>query len=155
MAREQNVNKGPAQREILLPKQAKHNNNITHFICPHPLTLGVRMLILYIYKQGNEPMKYYLPKATRAAIKAEYNNACAACGCADHRSLQIDHAISRKHGGSDELENLQVLCYVCNTQIKRETNTPKMKPRRAEYDCRKWEKGRRAFERKLNQNRPM
>jgi 5-methylcytosine-specific restriction endonuclease McrA len=98
-------------------------------------------------------MKYFIRKATRTAIFQEYNGACAACGCADHRALQIDHATSRKHGGSDELENLQVLCYVCNTQIKRENNTPKMKPRRAEYDCRKWEKARRAFTRRINGDR--
>ena len=98
-------------------------------------------------------MKHYIAKATRAAGYKEYNNAGAACGCADRRALQIDHATSRKHNGSDEIENLQVLCYVCNTQIKREHNTPKMKPRRAEYDCRKWEAGRRAFQRQISGDR--
>jgi 5-methylcytosine-specific restriction endonuclease McrA len=33
---------------------------------------------------------------------------------ADIQALEVDHIIPRKHGGTDDLENLQALCYSCN-----------------------------------------
>ena len=89
-------------------------------------------------------------KATREIVMTEYNHCCAVCGCADHRSLQIDHVVPQSKGGVDTVDNLQVLCYVCNTQIKGNTDTPRMKPRRREFDCRKWERARRAFQAEIN-----
>ena len=89
-------------------------------------------------------------KATREIVLQEYNHACAVCGCADHRALQIDHVIPQSKGGNDTVANLQVLCYVCNTQIKGNIDTPRMKPRRREFDCRKWERARRAFQAEIN-----
>jgi 5-methylcytosine-specific restriction endonuclease McrA len=34
--------------------------------------------------------------------------------CGTDEMLQIDHIISRKHGGTHDLDNLQVLCRSCN-----------------------------------------
>ncbi len=40
---------------------------------------------------------------------------CELCGVsADERALEVDHILPRKHGGSDELENFQALCWKCN-----------------------------------------
>lgn len=40
---------------------------------------------------------------------------CELCGVsADERRLEVDHIHPRKHGGSDTLENLQALCWLCN-----------------------------------------
>jgi ATP adenylyltransferase len=40
---------------------------------------------------------------------------CELCGIsADERRLEVDHIHPRKHGGSDSLENLQALCWLCN-----------------------------------------
>lgn len=47
-----------------------------------------------------------------AAIAAG-TEACAVCGTVEH--LQIDHIVPRSRGGSDEPENLQVLCIQCNS----------------------------------------
>lgn len=38
---------------------------------------------------------------------------CVVCGASD--SLHIDHIHPRKNGGTDSLDNLQVLCQTCNT----------------------------------------
>ena len=89
-------------------------------------------------------------KATREIVMTEYNHCCAVCGCADHRSLHIDHAVSQDHGGADTVDNLQVLCNVCNSLIKGNTATPKMQPRRRQYDCRNWERPRRACQAESN-----
>ena len=34
--------------------------------------------------------------------------------CGTHRALTIDHLVPRSKGGSDEVENLQILCRHCN-----------------------------------------
>jgi ATP adenylyltransferase len=43
---------------------------------------------------------------------------CELCGVpADQRFLEVDHIVPRSRGGTDDLTNLQALCYRCN-QIK-------------------------------------
>jgi ATP adenylyltransferase len=40
---------------------------------------------------------------------------CELCGVsADERALDVDHILPRKHGGTDDPENLQALCWTCN-----------------------------------------
>ena len=41
---------------------------------------------------------------------------CELCGVsADERALDVDHVLPRSKGGSDAPENLQALCWLCNT----------------------------------------
>ena len=40
--------------------------------------------------------------------------ACKQCGCTD--LLTIDHVVPLSRGGSNELENLQILCNKCNSR---------------------------------------
>jgi ATP adenylyltransferase len=41
---------------------------------------------------------------------------CELCGIpAGERALDVDHIVPRKAGGSDSTENLQALCWLCNT----------------------------------------
>jgi ATP adenylyltransferase len=47
---------------------------------------------------------------------------CELCGVsADMRALEVDHILLRNHGGTDDLSNLQALCYSCNS-MKRDTD---------------------------------
>lgn len=61
---------------------------------------------------------------TRSKLHAEtfkrYNYACANCGNRDFEALHIDHALPLALGGLDVAENLQCLCTVCNSSIKRD-----------------------------------
>jgi ATP adenylyltransferase len=40
---------------------------------------------------------------------------CECCGAHEHqRAPEVDHIVPRNHGGSDDLSNLQALCFRCN-----------------------------------------
>jgi 5-methylcytosine-specific restriction endonuclease McrA len=56
--------------------------------------------------------------ATRRLVRARAGNACEYFGLHQEHSplasLQIEHIISRKHGGGDEPENLALACIDCN-----------------------------------------
>ena len=49
-------------------------------------------------------------------VKSRDGNHCLCCGETNARLLQVDHARSWYHGGSNALENLQTLCKTCNGQ---------------------------------------
>ncbi|HUY87556.1 MAG TPA: HNH endonuclease signature motif containing protein [Pirellulales bacterium] len=80
---------------------------------------------------------------TRAAVRKRAADRCEYCQRRQIDSpivpLQIEHVIPRKHGGSDDLENLALACAECNlhkssnlTGIDPDTNeiTPLFDPRR-------------------------
>jgi ATP adenylyltransferase len=49
---------------------------------------------------------------------------CELCGIsAAERALEIDHVLPRRHGGKDDVSNLQSLCYKCNTNKGARDNT--------------------------------
>lgn len=62
---------------------------------------------------------------------------CESCGVSgDEKALEVDHIVPRSKGGSDELSNLQALCYSCNA-MKRDRDSTDFRVRF--YDAR--EKG--------------
>jgi 5-methylcytosine-specific restriction endonuclease McrA len=56
--------------------------------------------------------------ATRAAVRARAGNRCEYCQRKQSTSplipLQIEHVTPRKHGGTDDAENLALACAECN-----------------------------------------
>ncbi len=61
------------------------------------------------YRPAN---KRYIPKPTRKAVLIRDNYSCVKCG--NQKDLHMDHIIPDSKNGSNELENLQVLCKDCN-----------------------------------------
>lgn len=58
---------------------------------------------------------------------------CDLCGVsADDRALEVDHILPRSKGGSDEISNLQALCYSCNA-MKRDRDSTDFRLIRASY----------------------
>jgi hypothetical protein len=58
---------------------------------------------------------------------------CECCGAHEHqRALEVDHIVPRNHGGSDDLSNLQSLCFRCNAG-KRDTDTTDFRGLQASY----------------------
>lgn len=86
--------------------------------------------------------------ATRAAVRERAGQCCEYCQRRQIDSplipLQIEHIVPRKHGGSDELDNLALACADCNlrkgsnlTGIDPETNEiePLYHPRREHWSA--------------------
>ena len=61
------------------------------------------------YRPAN---KRYISKPTRKAVLIRDNYSCVKCG--NQKDLHMDHIIPESRNGSNELENLQVLCKDCN-----------------------------------------
>ncbi len=61
---------------------------------------------------------------------------CECCGAHEHqRALEVDHIIPKNHGGSDDISNLQALCFRCNAG-KRDTDTTDFRGVQASYGYR-------------------
>lgn len=57
-----------------------------------------------------------IPGRTRYETLKRAAFRCELCGTsADERALDVDHILPRSQGGSDDPENLQALCWLCNT----------------------------------------
>jgi ATP adenylyltransferase len=58
---------------------------------------------------------------------------CECCGAHEHqRALEVDHIVPKNQGGSDDLSNLQALCFRCNAG-KRDTDTTDFRGLQASY----------------------
>jgi ATP adenylyltransferase len=57
----------------------------------------------------------YLSGSLRYEVLKNAGFRCELCGIsADERAIEVDHIVPRKHGGEDDLTNLQALCFKCN-----------------------------------------
>lgn len=80
-------------------------------------TLGQVLSIILL------PISYYLEKrcnklvskATRRKIEKVWNNACAVCGNNDY--LEIHHLTEKAAGGTDDYDNLILLCACCHAAV--------------------------------------
>jgi ATP adenylyltransferase len=64
----------------------------------------------------------YVPGSLRYQVLSRAQGRCELCGISkDEKALDVDHIIPRSKGGSDDISNLQALCYTCNRQ-KRNTD---------------------------------
>lgn len=57
----------------------------------------------------------YISGSSRYLVLTRAGRRCELCGIsADERFLVVDHIQPRKYGGTDDLTNLQALCFECN-----------------------------------------
>jgi len=55
-----------------------------------------------------------ISKTKRYEVIARDNFSCCLCGIGREGQLEVDHIIPRSKGGSDDMDNLQTLCFDCN-----------------------------------------
>jgi len=77
----------------------------------------------YIEKRGKEIWSHrdnasaYIPGSTQYEVLRRAKRRCELCGIsADDKRLDVDHIVPRSKGGSNDISNLQALCYTCNQQ---------------------------------------
>ena len=64
----------------------------------------------------------YLSGSLRYEVLKRAGFRCELCGIpGNERALEVDHILPRKHGGEDDLTNLQALCFKCNANKARAT----------------------------------
>lgn len=89
-----------------------------------------RKLMDYIARRGDAIWQHrtrasgYISGTLRYEVFKRAKDRCELCGIpAGERALQVDHIAPRAQGGSDELANLQALCYICNAMKADRDNT--------------------------------
>lgn len=79
----------------------------------------------------------YISGTIRYEVLKRARFRCELCGIsADEKALEVDHILPRNKGGSDELYNLQALCYSCNA-MKRDRDDTDFREVRESYNKRK------------------
>lgn len=69
-----------------------------------------------VYGQGRPNSVYATTKAQRAALVARDGPTCLRCGYERYEILVVHHLVERQHGGSDQLDNLQLICPNCHAE---------------------------------------
>lgn len=101
-----------------------------------------RKLAEYIERRGQAIWNHrrsssgYVSGTLRYEVLKSAKFRCELCGIsAEERALEVDHIVPRSHGGSDEIINLQALCYICNA-MKRDKDNTDFRAVRAAYEHR-------------------
>ena len=59
--------------------------------------------------------KDWIMKIDRQKVYEKYNGHCAYCGKAiTIKDMQVDHILSKRNGGTDDIDNLNPSCRMCN-----------------------------------------
>lgn len=85
------------------------------------VTLCHEKIEAYVAKRGKAIWSHratsagYIAGTARYEVLKRAKYRCELCGVsAEEKALEVDHILPRKHGGGDEMHNLQALCYSCN-----------------------------------------
>ena len=96
----------------------------------------------YIEKRGERIFEHrrksagYISGSIRYNVLKKAKFRCELCGVsADTKALEVDHIIPRNKGGSDEINNLQALCYSCNA-MKRDKDSTDFRKVKESYEVR-------------------
>lgn len=75
------------------------------------LDVDIKKVVVFAHIVGVSKVK----KELRMQVYNKYNNRCAYCGrLLEYKDMQVDHIRSKKHGGTDDLSNLNPSCRTCN-----------------------------------------
>lgn len=99
-----------------------------------------KKLAEYIAKRGDLIWEHrrqsagYISGTLRYEVLKGAKFRCELCGIpADERALEVDHILPRNKRGTDDISNLQALCYSCNA-MKRDRDDTDFRAVRAAYD---------------------
>ena len=79
----------------------------------------------------------YIPGSKKYEVLKNAKFRCLLCGIsAGERALEVDHITPRSQGGTDDISNLQALCFSCNA-MKKDTDDTDFRNVEEEYETRK------------------
>jgi len=88
-------------------------------VCPIVLIIVFFKVVVTAYRKQpsiryevNPSSNRYIPTAVREAVSIRDNYRCVKCS--SQKNLQFDHIVAIRNGGSNTVDNVQVLCSVCN-----------------------------------------
>jgi ATP adenylyltransferase len=94
----------------------------------------------YVQKRGDKIWKHrsktsgYIPGSIRYQVLKRAKGRCELCGVpAEKKAIEVDHILPRNKGGSDDISNLQALCYSCNA-MKRDTDATDFRNQNQVYE---------------------
>lgn len=97
----------------------------------------------YVQKQGDQMWTHrrkssgYIPGTLRYEVLKRAKFRCELCGVtSDVKGLEVDHIVPRNKGGSNDISNLQALCYSCNA-MKRDRDDTDFRGIAESYEVRK------------------
>lgn len=76
--------------------------------------LANRIQNLNLTKEEKEELEVKFQNAKKAGFRCKYCNNKMDLEPGNDYSFMIDHVLSRKHGGTDSLNNLEFVCRTCN-----------------------------------------
>ena len=95
-------------KAITFVRKAARTFNITDKFCKDlKFTIGKRKTV-----KRKPAKRKHIPKAVRDAVMERDNYTCVYCGSTNNPEL--DHNEAHANNGSNEIDNLQVLCRSCN-----------------------------------------
>jgi len=90
----------------------------------------IKRLDAYLEKRGSKVFNHrrkssgYISGTIRYEVLKRAKFHCELCGIsAEQKALEVDHILPRNNGGSDDLSNLQALCYSCNSMKRDRDDT--------------------------------
>ena len=96
----------------------------------------------YIEKRGKRIFEHrrksagYISGSIRYNVLKDAKFRCELCGVsADTKALEVDHIMPRNKGGTDDISNLQALCYSCNA-MKRDKDSTDFRKVKESYEVR-------------------
>jgi diadenosine tetraphosphate (Ap4A) HIT family hydrolase len=101
-----------------------------------------QVLSEYVYSKGagiwahRRKSSGYVSGTLKYEVLKRAQFRCELCGAGpDERALEVDHIRPRNHGGKDDPDNLQALCYRCNA-MKRDRDSTDFRGWQAQYEHR-------------------
>jgi ATP adenylyltransferase len=107
------------------------------------VSLCIEKIEKYINKRGDKIWSHrrkssgYISGTLRYEVLKRAKFRCELCGIsAEKKALEVDHILPRNNGGSDDISNLQALCYTCNA-MKRDRDDTDFRGMADSYEKRK------------------